>query len=74
MLMAYPVGERTLLKDEIGDETLAALTRQRRISNAVWLVAAARALVAPPVAVGPYVLATALMLALPFLRAGMRRS
>ncbi len=73
LLMAYLVHERSLLKDEIADETLAALTRQRRISNAVWLVAAACALVAPPVAVGLYVLATVVMLALPFLAVGLRR-
>jgi hypothetical protein len=42
------------------------MTRQRRISNGVWVVAVACALVAPPVAVGLYVVATVLMLALPF--------
>ncbi len=73
LLMAYLVRERTLLRDEIADETLAALIRQRRISNAVWLIAVVCALVAPPIAVGLYVLATALMLSLPFLQVGLRR-
>ncbi len=68
LLMAYLERQRTLLGGEIADETLAALTRQRRISNGVWLIAVVVALVAPPLAVGLYVLATVLMLALPFLR------
>ena len=68
LLMAYLVRQRTLLGGEIADETLAALTRQRRISNGVWLLAVIVALVAPSVAVALYVLATVLMLALPFLR------
>ena len=68
LLMAYLVRQRSLLGGEIADETLAALTRQRRISNGVWLIAVVVALVAPPLAVGLYVLATGLMLALPFLR------
>ena len=70
LLMAYLVRERTLLIDEVADETLAAMTRQRRISNGVWSVAVACALVAPLVAVGLYVVATGVMLALPFLRLG----
>ncbi len=68
LLMAYLVRQPSLLGGEIADETLAALTRQRRISNGVWLIAVVVALVAPPLAVGLYVLATVLMLALPFLR------
>ena len=68
LLMAYLVRKRSLLGGEIADETLAALTRQRRISNGVWLIAVVVALVAPSVAVALYVLATVLMLALPFLR------
>ncbi len=68
LLMAYLVRQRSLLGGEIADETLAALTRQRRISNGVWLIAVVVALVAPSVAVALYVLATVLMLALPFLR------
>ena len=68
LLMAYLVRQRSLLRGEIADETLAALTRQRRISNGVWLIAVFVALVAPPLAVGLYVLATVLMLVLPFLR------
>ena len=68
LLMVYLVRGRTLLQGEVADETVAGLTRQRRISNGVWLVAVACALIAPPVAVGLYVVATILMLALPFLR------
>ncbi len=68
LLMAYLGRRRSLLLDEIADETLASLTRQRRVSNGVWLIAVACALVAPTVAVALYVLATVLMLALPFLR------
>ncbi len=71
LLMAYLVRGRTLLQGELADETVAALTRQRRISTSVWLIAVACALVAPAVAVGLYVLATALMLTLPFLRVRM---
>ncbi len=67
-LMAYLVRQRTLLLDDIADETLAAQTRQRWVSNGVWLIAVVIALVAPSLAVGLYVLATVLMLALPFLR------
>lgn len=72
LLMAYLVRHRTLLKGEVADETVAALTRQRRISNGGWLIAVVCALIAPSVAVGLYVLATVLMLALPFVR--LRRS
>jgi len=68
LLMAYLVRGRTLLQGEVADETMAALTRQRRVSNGVWLIAVACALIAPSVAVGLYVLATVLMLAVPFLR------
>ena len=68
LLMAYLVRQRALLGGEIADETLAALTRQRRISNGVWLIAVVVALVAPSVAVALYVLATVLALGLPFLR------
>ena len=68
LLMAYLVRQRSLLGGEVADEKLASLTRQRRISNGVWLIAVVVALVAPPIAVGLYVLATVLMLAQPFLR------
>ncbi len=72
-LMAYLVGDQTLLLDEVADETLAAMTRQRRISNVIWIVAIAFALIAPFVAVGLYVAATALLLALPLVRLGRTR-
>jgi len=72
-LMRYLARERTLVVDEIADETLAAMARQRMMSNGVWLVAIATALVAPLVAVGLYVVATVL-LALPMLRLGRGRA
>jgi uncharacterized membrane protein len=72
-LMGHLVRERTLLVDDVADEMLAAMTRQRRVSNGVWIVAVLCALVAPLVSVGLYVVATILMLALPFLRAGRNR-
>jgi len=68
LLMAYLVRQRALLQGEVADETVEALTRQRRISNGVWLAAVVCALIAPPVAIGLYVLATIVMLVLPFLR------
>ena len=73
ILMAHLVRERTLLVDDVADETLAALTRQRQVSTVVWIVAVLCALVAPLVSVGLYVVATILMLALPFLHAGRNR-
>jgi len=72
LLMAYLVRHRKLLKGEVADETVAALTRQRKISSGGWLIAVVCALIAPSVAVGLYVLATVMMLALPFVR--LRRS
>jgi uncharacterized membrane protein len=67
LLMAYLVRQRTLLQGEVADVTLEALTRQRRISNGVWLAAVVCALIAPPVAIALYVVATIVMLVLPFL-------
>ncbi len=72
-LMAHLARERTLLIDDVADEELAAMARQRRISIGIWIIAVACALVAPPVAVGLYVVATALMLALPLIRLGQNR-
>ncbi len=57
LLMAYLVRQRSLLFDEIADETLASLTRQRWVSNWVWLIAVVVALVSPPLAVVLHVLA-----------------
>lgn len=64
-LMTYLVRERTLLTDDVADETLAALTRQHWILNGIWAVAIVIAAVLPMVAVGLYVLATVLILVLP---------
>jgi hypothetical protein len=46
-LMAHLVRERALLVDDVADETLAAMTRQRRISNGLWIIAVVCALASP---------------------------
>ena len=66
LVFNLPTASQIILVGRTASEL--ALTRQRRVSNGVWLIAVACALIAPPVAVGLYVLATVLMLALPFLR------
>ena len=38
-LMAHLVRERTLLIDDVADETLAAMTRQRQVSTLIWIIA-----------------------------------
>ncbi len=73
-LMSHLAGERTLLIDDVADATLAAMARQRRASNALGVFAVLCALVAPPVAVGLYVIATGLMLAFPFIHVGRARN
>ena len=73
-LMAHLVRERALLIDNVADETLAAMTRQRRISNALWIVAVVCALVVPQVAVGLYMVATATLLVLPVVQIGRSRA
>jgi uncharacterized membrane protein len=73
-LMVHLVRERALLIDNVADETLAAMTRQRRISNALWIVAVVCALVVPLVAVGLYMVATAILLVLPIVQIGRSRA
>lgn len=73
-LMRHLARERTLLIDDVADDTLAAMARQRRLSNGLWIFAVLCALVAPPVAIALYMIATGLMLVFPFLRLGRARS
>jgi uncharacterized membrane protein len=72
-LMRYVARRRTLVVDEVADEDLAAMARHYRVSNSVWLVAIAFALIAPLVAVGLYVGATVMVIALPIVRLGRSR-
>ena len=72
-LMSHLVRERWLLTDEVADETLAAMTRQRRISNLLWAAAVLSTLVAPLVAVALYGAATVASLVLPLVRFGRNR-
>ncbi len=75
LLMAYLARqEADLLGGEVADEALAALTRQRRVTIAVWVIAILCALIAPNVAVLLYVVAAVLMLVLPILRVNRRRT
>ena len=75
LLMTYLGRQQAdLLGGEVADESLVALTRQRRMSVAVWVVAILCALIAPNVAVLLYVVAAVLMLALPILRVGRHRT
>ena len=67
LLIRYVVHEPDLLVDDVADETLAALVRQRWIAIGINIVALAVALVAQLVAVGMYLLATLILLALPLL-------
>ena len=73
-LMSHLARERTLLIDDVADDTLAAMARQRRMSNGLWIFAVLCALVAPPVAIALYVIATGLMLAFPFIHLGRTRN
>jgi uncharacterized membrane protein len=76
LLMFYVAREPALLVDEIADERLRQLYRERWIVIGVNLVALAAAFVAPQVAVGLYLVITVLLLALPLvsLRRRWRRS
>jgi len=65
LLMVYLVSERALLVDDVADDTLATLARQRWVLNGIWAVAVVIAVVQPTVAVGLYVLATAAALVFP---------
>ena len=45
------------------------MTRQRRSMNVIWIIGVLCALVVPPIAVGLYVTATAMLLVLPIIYA-----
>ena len=67
-LMFYIASERSLVLDEVADETLDAKVRQRWSVIAVILVAIAVSIFLPLAAVGLYLLATVLGLVLPLIR------
>ena len=71
LLMFYIASEPGLVVDGIADETLRRMFRRRWFVIGVNAFALVIALVAPLVAVGMYLVATALVLVLPFL--GLRR-
>ncbi|MGF1470330.1 MAG: TMEM175 family protein [Rubrobacteraceae bacterium] len=75
-LMSYVARNRALLVDDIADETVRRLYRRRWIAIGLNVFALATAIVAPRVAVGLYVVTTALLLGLPLvaLRRRWRRS
>jgi uncharacterized membrane protein len=66
-LMAHLVRERALLTGDVADDTLVAMTRQRRSLNVIWIIGVLCALVVPPVAIGLYMVATAMLLVLPII-------
>jgi len=68
LLMFYIASERTLVLDEVADETLEVKVRQRWAVIAVNVVAIAVAIVLPLAAVGLYLIATVLGLVLPLIR------
>jgi uncharacterized membrane protein len=65
LLMLYLVRERTMLLDDVADQTLAVIVRQRWIAIAINVLALACAFVAPGLAVGLYVVVTVLLLIAP---------
>ncbi len=67
-LMFYIASERSLVLDEVADETLESKVRQRWIVIAVIIAAIAVTIVLPVAAVGLYLLATVLALVLPLIR------
>ena len=71
LLIRYIASEPSLVADDIADDTLRRITRQRWLSIGVNAVAVAMALVMPFVAVGLYLIQTALLLFFPLI--GMRR-
>ena len=71
LLIRYIAREPSLVADDIADETLQRITKQRWISIGVNSIAVAVALIAPMVAVGLYLIETASLLVFPLV--GMRR-
>ena len=74
LLMFYVASERSLIRDDVADETLRAKVRQRWAAIVLNIVAIAIAIVLPLVAVGLYLLVTLVGLVLPFVRLRRRRS
>jgi uncharacterized membrane protein len=73
LLMFYIASERSLVLDDVADDTLEAKVRQRWIVIALNVVAIATALVLPLAAVGLYLLTTTIALALPLIEFRRRR-
>jgi uncharacterized membrane protein len=71
LLIGYIAHEPSLVADDIADETLRWIIRQRWISIGVNSIAIAVALIAPQIAVGLYLIQTMLTLVFPLV--GMRR-
>ena len=71
LLIRYIAHEPSLVADDIADETLQRITKQRWISIGMNSIAVAVAFFAPAIAVGLYLLQTILMLVFPLV--GMRR-
>lgn len=71
LLIRYIAREPSLLADDIADETLRRIFRERWISISVNLFAVVLALIVPAVAVGLYLIQTILLLAFPLV--GLRR-
>ena len=71
LLIRYIAHDPSLVADDIADETLQRITKQRWISIAVNSIAVVMALIAPAVAVGLYLIQTVLLLVFPLV--GMRR-
>jgi len=71
LLIRYIAREPSLVADDIADETLQRIARQRWISIGVNSIAVVMALIVPFVAVGLYLIQTVLLLAYPLV--GMRR-
>jgi uncharacterized membrane protein len=72
LLMFYVAREPALVVDQIADETLRLLYRERWVVIGVNAFALATAFVAPLVAVGLYLVSTVLLLALPLVGLGRR--
>ena len=72
LLMFYVAREPALVVNQIADETLRLLYRERWVVIGVNGFALATAFVAPLVAVGLYLVSTVLLLALPLVGLGRR--
>ncbi len=71
LLIRYIAREPSLVADDIADETIRRITKQRWISIGVNSIALAMALIAPFIAVSLYLIQTILLLVFPLV--GMRR-